>query len=77
MVGTSSTVRPSAAEASAVVLSASESAVCTDSTVLEAGTAMMAVMITLPSATLIVTLDASMPLPAASAMFEAKIEVSE
>eukprot|EP00964_Phaeocystis_antarctica_P094570 scaffold61250_cov65-Phaeocystis_antarctica.AAC.9 len=36
----------------------------------------MAVMITLPSATLIVTLDASMPLPAASAMFEAKIEVA-
>ena len=41
----------------------------------EAGTAMLAVMITLAAATLIVTSDASTP--AAVAMFCCKVEVSE
>ena len=75
IVGTSSTVRPSASEASAAVPRASESFSCTERTVLEAGTAMVAVMITLAAATWIVTWDASRP--ATAAMSSCKLEVSE
>ena len=74
-VGTDSTVISSASEASAAVPRVEESAARTAAAVLEAGTTMVAVMITLAAATLIVTWDLSMP--AAAAMFCCKLEVSE
>ena len=61
IVGTSSTVTPSAVEASAAVPKLEESEVCTASAVVEAGTAMVAVMRTLAAATRIVTSDWSTP----------------
>ena len=73
MVGNSSTVTPSAAEASSEVPRLEESEVCTASAVVEAGTAMAAVMSTLAAATLIVTKDLSTL--AASATFCCKIDV--
>eukprot|EP00964_Phaeocystis_antarctica_P122339 scaffold85992_cov63-Phaeocystis_antarctica.AAC.10 len=73
-VGTSSTVTPSAVEASAAVPRLEESEVCTASAVVEAGTAMVAVMSTLPAATLIVTSDLSTP--AAVATFCCKLDLS-
>ena len=74
-VGASSTVMPSAAEASAAVPSVEESEACTAAAVVEAGTAMLAVMITLAAATLIVTSDLSTP--AAAATLCCKLEVSK
>ena len=74
-VGTDSTVTPSAVEAASVVARLEESEVCTAVAVVEAGTAMLAVMITLAAATLIVTSDLSMP--AAAATLCCKLEVSE
>jgi len=74
-VGTSSTVTPSAAEASSMVPRLEESEVCTLSAVIEAGTAMVAVMRTLAAVTRIVTSDLSTP--AAVAIFCCKLEVSE
>ena len=74
-VGTDSTVRPSTVEAASAVASLEESEVCTAVAVVEAGTAMLAVMITLAAATLIVTSDLSMP--AAAATLCCKLEVSE
>ena len=74
-VGTPSTVRPSAWEAAAAVPRTRVSFSCTESTVVEAGTARVAVMITLAAATSIVTCDVSRP--AMFAMFSCKLEVSE
>ena len=74
-VGTPSTVRPSALEAAAAVPRTRVSFSCTESTVVEAGTARVAVMITLAAATSIVTWDVSRP--AMFAMFSCKLEVSE
>ena len=75
MVGASSTVRPSAAEASAAVPRLVPRSIINDAGLLEAGTAMVAVMTTLPGATLIVTSDVSKPDTAA--MLCCKLEVSE
>ena len=74
IVGTSSTVMPSAVEASAAVPKLEESEVCTASAVVEAGTAMVAVMRTLAAATRIVTSDWSTP--AALATFCCKLDLS-
>eukprot|EP00964_Phaeocystis_antarctica_P031862 scaffold18018_cov42-Phaeocystis_antarctica.AAC.1 len=74
-VGADSIVTPSAAEASAAVPRVEESEVCTAAAVVEAGTAMVAVMITLAAATAMVTSDSSTP--AAVAMPCRKLEVSE
>ena len=74
-VGTDSTVMPSTVEAASAVASLEESEVCTAVAVVEAGTAMRAVIITLAAATLIVTSDLSMP--AAAATLCCKLEVSE
>ena len=75
VVGASSTVMPSAVEAAAAVPRVAPREVCTAAGVVEAGTAMVAVMSTLPAATLIVTSDASTPALAAIALWRA--EVSE
>eukprot|EP00964_Phaeocystis_antarctica_P113380 scaffold77420_cov63-Phaeocystis_antarctica.AAC.5 len=64
----------SAAEASAAVPRVEESEVCTASAVVEAGTAMVAVMRTLAAATRIVTSDLSTP--AASATFCCQLDLS-
>ena len=74
-VGTSSTVTPSAMEASSAVERLEESEFCTAAAVVEAGTVRVAVMRTLAAATLITTSDLSMP--AAVATFCCKLEVSE
>ena len=58
-VGVLSTVMPSASEAPAAVARLSERAACTADAVVEAGTAMVAVMRTLAAATLMVTSEAS------------------
>ena len=75
MVGASSTVMPSAAEASAAEPRLEESDVTNAVGLAEAGTAMVAVMITLPGATLIVTSDLSKF--KSVAMLCCKLEVSE
>ena len=74
IVGTASTATPSAVEAAAAVPRVEASEACTVTAAEEAGTAMLAVMITLAAATLIVTSEASTP--AAVAMFCRKDEVS-
>jgi hypothetical protein len=74
MMGTPSTVTPSAAEAASAVPRLEESEVCMSSTFMEAGTAMVAVMSTLAAATLIVTSD--LPTPAALATFCCKLDLS-
>ena len=74
-VGASSTVMPSAAEAAAAVPRLEESDVVNAAGLVLAGTAMVAVMITLPVATLIVTSDLSMFKTVA--MLCCKLEVSE
>ena len=61
IVGDDSTVMPSAAEAAAAVPRVEESVVCTWVEVLEAGTAMVAVMITEAAVTAMVTAEASTP----------------
>ena len=60
-VGTVSTVTPNAVEASAAVPRLEESEVCTVPAVVEAGTAMVAVMSTLPAVMVRVTAEASTP----------------
>ena len=75
IVGTASTVMSSAIEASAAVPRVEESEVCTAAAVVEAGTAMVAVMSTLPAVIAILTSDLSTP--AAAAMPCRKLEVSE
>ena len=74
MVGSSSTVRPSAAEAAEAVPRLEESEVFTLSAAMEAGTAMVAVTRTLAAATRIVTSDLSTP--ATSATFCCKLNLS-
>jgi len=74
MVGTFSTVTPSAVEASVAVPNFEVIEVCIASTVMEAGTAMVTVMSTLAAATLIVTSDLSTP--AAVATFCCKLDLS-
>ena len=74
-MGVPSTVMPSAVEAAAAVGSSEASADCTADAVVEAGTAMVAVMITEAAATLMVTSEASSR-PAALAMFCRRLEVS-
>ena len=74
MVGASSAVTPSAVEAASAVPRVEESEVSTTSGVKEAGTAMVAVMRTLPAATSIVTNDLSTP--AIAAMFSCKTDLS-
>ena len=59
VVGTFSTVTPSAAEAASAVPRVEESDVCTSSAVMEAGTAMVAMTSTLAATTRIVTSDSS------------------
>ena len=61
MVGVDTTVTPSAAEAVAAVPRLEESVVCMAAGVVEAGTAMVAVMSTLAAATVTVTAEASTP----------------
>ena len=75
MVGASSTVMPSAVEAASAVPRLEESEVFISSAVVEAGTPIVAVMITLAAVTRIVTSDLSTP--AAVAIFCCKLEVSE
>ena len=75
MLGTDSTVMPSTAEAAARSLRAISSELCTASAVVEAGTPMVAVMMTLAAARLIVTSDASTP--ALAAILPRRAEVSE
>ena len=76
-VGAASTVTPSAVEAAAAVPRVEAREACTVVTVtaMEGGMSMVAVMITLPGATLIVTREASTP--AAVAMPCCKLEVFE
>jgi uncharacterized membrane protein YgcG len=74
IVGTSSTVMPSVVEAASAVPRLEESEVCSTPAVVEAGTAMVAVMRTLAAATRIVT--SSLSTPAALAMFCCKLETS-
>ena len=69
-----STVMPSAALATAAVPRLEETVLCTAATVVVAGTAMVAVMITEAAVTLMVTSDASTP--AAVAIFCRRPEVS-
>ena len=73
-MGASSTVMPSAAEASAAVPSVEESEACTASGAMEEGTAMVAMMRTLAAVTRIVTSDLSTP--AALATFCCKLDLS-
>eukprot|EP00964_Phaeocystis_antarctica_P160339 scaffold131867_cov48-Phaeocystis_antarctica.AAC.1 len=75
MLGTDSTVMPSAAEAAAAVPRLEESEVCSAAGVVEAGTAIVAVMITLAAATRRDTEAASTPALAAIEFWRA--EVSE
>ena len=74
MVGTFSTVTPSAVEAASAVPRLEESEVCTWSAVMETGTAMVAVMRTLAAVNWIVTSDLSTP--ATLATFCCKFDVS-
>ena len=74
MLGSDSTVMPSAAEAAAAVPRVEVSEVCTAAGVVEAGTTMVAVMSTLAAVTLMVTSEASTP--AASAIFCRRLVVS-
>ena len=75
ILGSDSTVMPSAAVASLVVPRLEASEVCTAAGEVEAGTAMLAVMITEAAATLMVTSEASST-PAAVAMFCRRFVVS-
>ena len=75
MLGSDSTVMPSAAEAAAAVPRVEASEVCTASAVVEAGTAMVAVMMTLAAVTLMVTSEMSST-PAALAIFCSRLVVS-
>ena len=75
ILGSDSTVMPSAAEAAAAVPRVEASEVCTAAGVVEAGTAMVAVMITEAAATLMVTSEASST-PAAVAIFSRRLVVS-
>ena len=72
-VGASSTVTPSAVEASSVVPRLEESEVCTWSAVMEAGTAMVAVMRTLAAVTWIVTSDLSTPAAVGDLLLQARL----
>ena len=74
MVGTDSTVMPSAEVAAGAVGRPAESVACTWVEVVEAGTAMVAVMRTLAAVTSIVTSDLSTP--AAVATFCCKLDLS-
>ena len=74
-VGAASIVTPSAVEAAAAELSVEDSEVCTAAVVVEAGTAIVAVMSTLPAVTAMVTSELSTP--AAVATSCRKLAVSE
>ena len=74
MLGTSSTVMPSAVEVASALPRLEESEVCSTPAVVEAGTAIVAVIRTLAAATRIVTSDLSTP--AALAIFCCKLEIS-
>ena len=74
-VGADSTVIPSAVDAAAAVPRREVSVVCTASAVIEAGTLIVAVMITLAAATLMDTDEASTPALTAIEVWRA--EVSE
>ena len=76
-MGSSSTVTPSAVEAASAVPRLEESEVCTWSAVLEAGTAMVAVMSTLAAATRIVTSDLSTPATMAINSCQPDLSLSE
>ena len=75
MTGSDSTVIPSASEAAAAVPSLEDSEASTAAAVVEAGTPMVAVMITLAADTSMVTSDLSTP--AAVATASCRLEVSE
>ena len=74
MLGISSTEMPSAVEVASALPRLEESEVCSTSAVVEAGTAIVAVIRTLAAATRIVTSDLSTP--AALATFCCKLEIS-
>ena len=74
IVGTASTVTPSASEAAAAEPKVEESEACTAAAVVEAGTAMVAVMSTLPAVRAMLTSDGSTP--AALAIFFFKPDLS-
>ena len=69
MVGTDSTVMPSAVLAAGAVGRPAESVACTWVEVVEAGTAMVAVMRTEPAATVMVTAEASTPASSATLLW--------
>jgi hypothetical protein len=75
LIPADSTIMSSAAEAAAAVLRVEESEVCTAAGVLEAGTTIVAVMITLAAATRMDTEAASTP--ALAAIKSRRAEVSE
>ena len=75
ILGTDTTVMPSAAEAAAAVPRLEESVVCTVTGVVEAGTAIMAVMSTLAAATVTVTAEASTAATAAIELCRAVVSV--
>eukprot|EP00964_Phaeocystis_antarctica_P042126 scaffold24121_cov72-Phaeocystis_antarctica.AAC.1 len=68
---------PSAAEAASAVPRVEESKLCTTSAVVEAGTAMVAVMRTLAANTRIVTSDLSTPAASATFCFKLDLTLSE
>ena len=74
ILGSNSTAMPSTEEAASAVLRVEVSEFCTTMAEVEAGTAMVAVMITLPGATLIVTSDVSTP--AAAAIFCCRLDLT-
>merc|ERR1740130_574531 len=69
MVGADSTVMPSALVAAVAVGRAAESVACTRVEVVEAGTAMVAVMSTEAAATVMVTAEASTPASSATLLW--------
>ena len=69
MVGTDSTVMPSALVAAVAVGRATESVVCTSVEAFEAGTAIVAVMSTEAAATVMVTAEASTPASSATLLW--------
>ena len=75
IVGTPSTEIPSALEAASAVRRVEESEAFTAAAVVEAGTAMVAVMITLAAVMAMVT--GNLSTPAAVAIFCCRLEVSE
>jgi len=77
MVGSDSTVMPSAVEAASAVPKVEVSEVCIASTVMEAGMEMVTVMRTLAAATRIMTSDLSTPVASATFCCQLNLSLSE